>query len=405
MMRQFDICTAFLYGELDETIYMELPDGYKVDNCVCKLNKSLYGLKQAPRKWNEKFKATLRDFNLTQSEADPCVFYSHKDKDMLCLALYVDDGIIFSSSEEIMNNFAAHLTQSYKVKFGKPGTYLGLQFANHKNGFVVHQEQYIKKILERFNMSDCKPVSIPADTNVKFSSESLDKDIKFPYREAIGSLMYLATGTRPDLAYVVSALSQFISSPSTANVTAVKRIFRYLKSSTDYGLCFSNAKNDPKLEAYCDSNFAGDIDSRKSRSGFIFTLNGTAVTWSSTKQKTVALSTTEAEYISLCEAGKEAVWLRRLLSELKVDTSAPTKIYCDNSGSIKLASNPEFHRRTKHIDIKHHYIRQLLTSNVVTIEYISTEKNNADFLTKPLPVTSFSKFRSSIGLTRTFENE
>jgi hypothetical protein len=204
-----------------------------------------------------------------------------------------------------------------------------------------------------------------------------------PYREAVGSLMYLMVGTRPDIAYSVSVASRYLSNPGPKHWLGVKRIMRYLKGTIDYGLCFSFSEK-VELVGFSDADWAGDLDSRKSTTGYVFTLSGGPVSWTSKRQNTVALSSTEAEYMAVTMTGREAVWLRTLLQQLGFTMSRPTLIHVDNQSCTALAQNPVHHQRTKHIDIQHHFVRELVSEKVIELKYVPTEENIADVFTKGL---------------------
>jgi hypothetical protein len=253
-------------------------------------------------------------------------------------------------------------------------------------------------------MWDCnKRHDTPIDTHTKLQKAEPDfeprpVEIKW-YQRAVGSLMYAMLGTRPDIAYAVSVVSRFASKPTQAHKAAVTRILRYLRKTVDYVLVFRGQLT--TLSGYSDSDWAGDYDTRKSTSGFIFGVGSAVISWSSKLQPTVALSTCEAEYIGQTNATKEAIWLRRLLNEIRPETAnepQATIIYCDNQGAIALAKNPQFHARTKHIDIQHHFVREKINEGAIQLEYIETERQVADGLTKALDKVRFERFRKAMGL-------
>lgn len=209
--------------------------------------------------------------------------------------------------------------------------------------------------------------------------------------------MYLATCTRPDIAYAVSHLSQFNTCFNREHWTAAKRVLRYLKGTSDLGLTYT--KNEKSIEGFVDADWTNCSIDRRSYSGFAFTLSGCPISWESRKQKTVALSSTEAEYMALSEAAKQATYLIRLLSAFGIP-DVTIKIFCDNNGAIKLAENPVFHARSKHIDIRHHFVREVLNQGAISVAHISTTDMASDFLTKALPASKFKKCLSNLGLSR-----
>jgi hypothetical protein len=395
-LSQFDVKTAFLYGELSEEIYMVQPEGFNDGTKkVCKLYKSIYGLKQAPRCWNERFKRFSESCELYQSSSDPCLFYNEDNS--LLLIVYVDDGIIIAKDEEIARQFLKKLETEFCVTVEAANHYLGMQIEYlDSNKIFIHQEAYCKKILKRFNMLESNPVGVPIEKGsiTTVESASLSEDV--PFREAIGSLMFLSIVTRPDISYVVGVLSQVLDKPKQQHWNLVKRTLRYLKGTPKCGILYS-----PdlvcNLQCFCDSDFAGDPLSRKSTSGMVFMNGGGAICWKSQRQKCIALSTTEAEFISASQASKEAVWLSNLLNELDSLSETPV-LKIDNQSAIKLIRNPTFHNRTKHIDIRYKFIRDLCESNQLNVSYCSSDAQAADLLTKALPKARFEKLRELIGM-------
>ncbi|RVW85369.1 Retrovirus-related Pol polyprotein from transposon TNT 1-94 [Vitis vinifera] len=318
-LEQLDVKTAFLHGDLEEDLYMIQPEGFIVqgqENLVCKLRKSLYGLKQAPRQWYKKFDNFMHRIGFKRCEAD-CCYVKSFDNSYIILLLYVDDMLIAGSDIEKINNLKKQLSKQFAMKdLGAAKQILGMRIIRDKaNGTLkLSQSEYVKKVLSRFNMNEAKPVSTPLGSHFKLSKEQSPKTeeerdhmSKVPYASAIGSLMYAMVCTRPDIAHAVGVVSRFMSRPGKQHWEAVKWILRYLKGSLDTCLCFTGASL--KLQGYVDADFAGDIDSRKSTTGFVFTLGGTAISWTSNLQRLLLLSTTEAEYVAATEAGKEMIWL------------------------------------------------------------------------------------------------
>lgn len=397
LMKQFDIKTAFLNSELDETIFMKQPIGYgDGSDKVCKLNKSLYGLKQASRAWNKKFTKFIEQFNFKVSKADPCVFVHSNDETYL--TLYVDDGLIVSKNAELIKNVIDYLKQHFEVNAFEAESYLGLQIKRQSNGSILlHQQNYANRVLNRFNMHECNKVATPADTNATLYDLENDEIVSFPYREAVGSLMYLAVSTRPDISYAVGLVSRFLENPSKAHINAVKRILKYIKGTNTYGIFFQNNKN-LVLYAYSDADFAGCVNTRRSTTGYLLQIGSATVSWSSERQKCVSISTAESEYVASAESVREMVWLCSLMDDLLPSGYGKPILSIDNQSAIKLIKNPEMHRRTKHIDIKFHFIREKFNQNLFSIKSVPSEQQLADILTKPLPKERFSKLRSLIGI-------
>lgn len=388
----FDVQTAFLYGELQEDIYMKQPTGFenkKDPKLVCKLNKSLYGLKQSPRCWNRKFVSFLARYNFEQLRADPCVFVGNFRNSEVYLAIYVDDGLLMSKSVDAINEVIRNLQQMFKITVHLDSSnlqFVGLQIEQDLSvGTVsIHQQTYITKMIDKFNMSNAKPLTIPAEPSIRLSSTATNVqcDPRQPYREAVGSLIFLATSSRPDISFAVNQVSRFLNNWTDEHWQAVKRIIRYLKQTVNYKIVYSKTAK-IEVKGYTDADYAGCIETRKSTSGYVFVLAKGPITWKSQKQAVVAQSTTEAEYIALALGVREALWLRSFLLELDIECS-PVNIGVDNQSAIKLAQVQQLHSRTKHIDVKVHFVRDECEKGNIIVNYVSSSEQLADMLTKPL---------------------
>lgn len=399
VLKSFDVKTAFLYGELDEDIFMSQPEGYD-DNSgkVCKLLKSLYGLKQASRCWNKKFSTFLQKFNFNVCIADPCVYINNNNGNKIILAIYIDDGLVAANNEEQIIPLLEYLKKEFEIKVFDTKSYLGLEINRlGDGGFLLHQSGYAKRVLHRFKMLESNAVSTPADSNQVLCSNASSKKTHFPYREAIGCLMYLTVATRPDICYAVNLASRFMENPSEIHITSVKRILKYLKGTADYGITFKK-QNNLKFIGFSDADYAGDVDTRRSTSGYVFQLGESVISWCSERQKTVALSTTESEYVAATHAIKELVWLRQLLNELLPMQLADPVFFMDNQSAIRLVKNPEFHKRTKHIDVKYHFIREKYEERLFILDYMPTENQVADVMTKSLAKQRFQRLREMMGV-------
>ena len=405
MVHQMDVVTAFLNGTLEEEIYMEQPPGYikkGEEHLVCKLKKSIYGLKQSPRCWNKVFNEYMTSLSYEQCAADPCVLVRTEGTETTIIAAYVDDLIIIAKNPETMERIKGSLTERFKMKdLGKLHYCLGIniEYDENKRCLWMHQRPYIQSLLERYQLSEAKSSCTPADINVKLVKD--DGAAKLAdsvcYQSMVGSLLYAAIATRPDIAQAVGAVSKFNSCPTETHLTGVKRILRYLKGTINLGLKFEKTA-DSSIIGFSDADWAGDLDNRHSTSGNLFVMSGGAISWLSKKQPVVALSTTEAEYVALGAATQEVVWLRRLLSDIKAAPKMPTIISEDNQGTIAIARNPVYHARTKHIDIKYHYVREALMDGVIDLVYCPTQQMTADILTKPLSRDQFETLRHEMGL-------
>ncbi|GJW15791.1 putative RNA-directed DNA polymerase [Tanacetum coccineum] len=392
-VEQMDVKTAFLHGDLDKEIYMEQPEGFQVkgkEDYVCRLQKSLYGLKQAPRQWYKKFESVIGKQGFRKTFSDHCVFFQRfGDDDFIILLLYVDDMLIVGKNIGRIAQLKQDLSKSFAMKdLGPAKQILGIRIFRDRGAKKLHisQEQYIEKVLRRFNMDKAKVVSSPLTPNFKLtdkdcpsSKKNIEKMDRVPYASAVGSLMYAMVCTRPDLAHAVGVVSRFLSNPGKKHWEAVKWIFRYLRGTSKLGITFGNGK--PMLVGYTDSDLAGNKDNMKSTSGYLMTFAGGAVSWQSRLQKCVALSTTEAEYVAATEACKELLWLKRFLQELGFKQQRYA-VLCDNQSTIHLAKNSMFHKRTKHIDIRYHWIRDAIEDGMFELNKVHTDDNASDMLTK-----------------------
>lgn len=407
-IHQMDVKTAFLNGKIDAEIYMEQPEGYDTEfprkKFVCKLKKALYGLKQAGRLWNQTLHKYLIEQDYQQLNSEPCVYIRRKEDTITIIAIYVDDIKIATNNTEALESAKNMLKTRFKMTdLGPVHHILGLRVLRKEDSISIDQAHYIETVLEKYRMKDCHPLSTPLDTNIKLGplEEGQKKfDDKSLYRAAVGSLMFAAVTTRPDIATAVNMVARFVEDPAECHWTAVKRIMRYLRGTTNYGLIYRNEGED--LIAYCDADWAGDVSERRSTTGYVIKFAGAAISWKSSKQACTALSTVEAEYIAAATAAKEVIWLRRLFNEMQSHTinklDRPTTMKIDNNGALNLAKNHQISQRTKHIDIKYHFIRQCVSNEEILLEYCPTEKMTADILTKALPTIKFEEFRAELGV-------
>lgn len=390
---QFDIKTAFLYGDLKENIYMEYPEGYpNPENKVCKLIKSLYGLKQAPRQWNLKFDSFLQRFKLEQSIVDKCLYFNNEKT--LLLAIYVDDGLVVSRDRKLLDSLIDYLKKNFELKVMDCESYLGFQVLRDKkhNWLKLQQAHYADKILEKFNMLDCKPASTPEEVGAVDLSDAPRLPPDAPFKELVGSLLYLVTCTRPDIAHAVSVASR-TSEPTEAHWKALKRILRYIKGTRDVGIHFRWEKF-PKLVGYSDADYANDIETRRSTTGYCIMFGGGPVAWRCQRQAIVTLSTTEAEYVSGCELVKELLPIRELLLELDQVEPEPTPVLIDNQSTVKIAKNDGGQQRTKHIDVRDKWLNEQVDRKKIEVKHITADHQVADMLTKPLHKAKFVSNRN-----------
>lgn len=403
-VHHMDVKTAFLNGTLQEEIYMHIPQGLSGGNDeVCKLNKAIYGLKQAARCWFEVFERTMKEIGFENSSVDRCIYVLDKGDTLknIYVLLYVDDLVISTSSMETMNNFKFYLKGKFRMTDLQEIRYfIGIKIDREENKVHLSQSAYIENVLRKFKMDECNPVSSPLPSTLNY--EALNSDIRCdaPCQSAIGCLMYIMLCTRPDLSTAVNILSRYSNKNNEELWQCLKRVLRYLKGSADLKLTFiATSKYNEHLIGYVDSDWGGCQNDRKSTTGYLFKMFDTdLICWNTRKQASVAASSTEAEYMALFEAVREALWLKSLLKSLRINLNEPIKIFEDNQGCISIANNPSCHKRSKHIDIKYHFSREQIENKLIKILYISTDKQIADILTKPLAKPRFVDLRSQLGL-------
>lgn len=382
---QFDIKTAFLRGNLEEIIYMRLPKGFEIldeagEEQLCLLLKALYGLKQSARCLYTKIDNLILAKGFKRLESDHSVYI----KGDTIVAIYVDDIIVVGD-----DSIKTDLAKEFDIKdLGRAKYILGIELdytesTKERQVIILRQSKYIYEILHRFNMLECKPVATPMDPGIETSGEAGNELTSEPYNELVGSLIFLIQCTRPDIAFAVGMLSRHLKNPTHRDWERAKRVLRYLKGTIGYGIKYQTDQEE-ELVVYSDADYAADTETRCSTTGYLSMLAGGPITWKSQLQKTVALSTMEAEYMAVSAAVQETIWLRRLLKELgEQDGASPTTVYCDNQSAICFTKNPVQHQRSKHIDVRYHFARQAQEENVVAVKYLPTEQMVADPLTKP----------------------
>ncbi|KAG7547574.1 Zinc finger CCHC-type superfamily [Arabidopsis suecica] len=400
-VHHLDVKTAFLHGELKEEVYVSQPEGYVTEgeeNKVYRLHKALYGLKQAPRAWNNKLNAILEELKFVKCSKEPSLYRKRENKDLLVVAVYVDDLLVTGSTLKMIVEFKKGMAEKFEMSdLGKLTYYLGIQVTQSEDGILLSQERYASKILEETGFGECNAVHIPMCANLKLSKAQEEKGIdEKEYRRNIGCLRYLLH-TRPDLSYCVGVLSRYMHEPKESHGAALKQILRYLQGTRSYGLCFKRV-NKTELLGFSDSSHNVDEDDGRSTTGHIFYLNDCPITWCSQKQDTVALSSCEAEFMAATEAAKQAIWLQELLEEVTAKPCGKVPIFIDNKSAIALTKNPVFHGRSKHIHKKYHFIRECVQNELVEVEHIPGEVQKADMLTKALGRTKFKEMRDLVGV-------
>ena len=398
-----DVKSAFLNGVLEEEVYIEQPQGYEVkgeEDKVLRLKKALYGLKQAPRAWNARIDKYFRGRGFIKCPYEHALYIKIQNDDILIVCLYVDHLIFIGSNPSMFEEFKKEMTKEFEMTdIGFMSYYLGIEVKQEDHRILISQEGYAKEVLKKFKMDDSNTVSTPMECGIKLSNhEEGEKVDPTLFKSLVGSLRYL-TCTRPDILYAVGVVSRHMEHPTTTHLKAAKRILRYIKGTTNFGLYYT-VSNDYKLLGYSDSDWGGDIDDRKSTSGFVFYIGDTTFSWMSKRLQIVTLSTCEAEYVAAPSCVCHALWLQNLLKELSFPQKEPTKIIVDNKSAIALAKNPVFHDRSKHIDTRYHYIRECVTQKEVQLEYVKTHDQVADIFTKPLKREDFVKLRTLLGVAK-----
>ncbi len=351
-------------------------------------------------------RGTLIDLGFDTCEADPRVFSLHEHGEIVILAIHIDDCIITGSCGDLISEYKQKLHFHYPLTdLGPVHWLLGIKIMRDRDvrSISLSQTAYIEKILVHFNLSDAKPLGSPITPGTNLSKEDAPADPteaarmkKTPYCEAIGSLMYTAVATRPDISYAISTLSQFLENPGEAHWQAVKRVFRYLSGMKTHALTYGIECHN--LVGFTDADGASQ-EHRHAISGFAFLLDGAAVSWGSRKQELITLSTAEAEYVAATHAAKECIWLRRLIGNIFGHLiSIPTPMYCDNQAALRLVTNDNYHARTKHINIRFHYIRQTVADKHIKLKYCPTDDMTADILMKPLPKHKIAIHAQGLGL-------
>jgi hypothetical protein len=413
-LHQIDIKSAYLNGELtkEENIYMRQPPGYPAPNSpgkVCHLLKTLYGLKQSGRRWYQKLVEILVSrLAFVRSDVDQAVFYrhdGHKGHATIIIVVHVDDCTIAASTLSLVVAFKREIAQYVEITdLGELHWLLGIEIRRDRDRRTIHlsQRSYLDSILARYSLQDLKPVSTPMETSARLSSSQapattleIAKMRDVPYLEAVGSLMYASLGTRPDISFAVQTVSRFSKNPGLAHWDAVKQIFRYLKGTAELWLTFGEVKGDLVGYADADGSMAKD---RHAISGYAFMLYGGAVSWSAKRQEIVSLSTTESEYVAITHAAKEGLWIKSLLSQLFPGKLDPTTLFSDNQSAVALTKDHQYHARTKHIDIRFHFICYIVENSSIRLIYCPTDDMVADTLTKALPSAKVKHFASQLGL-------
>lgn len=367
---------------------------------LCKLDKALYGLKQAPRAWFSRLSSKLIDLGFSPSKADVSLFIFNHQGIQIYMLIYVDDIIIISSSSVATDRLLQQLRQDFAVKdLGALSYFLGVEVNQSSHGIILSQRKYIKDLLTRTGMRNCKGTSTPMSPTEPLKlvgGQPLSPEDATRYRSVVGALQYLSL-TRPDISFCVNRVCQFMSSPTLEHWMAVKRILRYLTATIEMGLCITKSSS-TLLSAFSDADWAGNPDDRRSTCGFAIFFGKNLISWSSRKQPTVSRSSTEAEYKAIADATAEVIWLQVLLRELGLPQPRAPTLWCDNIGATYLCANPIFHRRSKHVEVDYHFVRERVATKQLEVRIISSKDQVADVMTKPLTITPFSICRRNLNI-------
>ncbi|KAJ3527698.1 hypothetical protein NMY22_g9685 [Coprinellus aureogranulatus] len=412
---QMDVKTAYLNGILDEELYLMPPDGVSIKPGHCwRLKRSLYGLKQSGRTWNKTLDSSLLGMGFVRLDAETCLYVYREGKQICFVVIYVDDLLLAATTRPFMDLVKQKLRARFEMEDLGPATYiLGMAITrDRKNRTIsISQRRYIESVLERTGMSDCKPAWTPIPTSAKLTAEDPNDNTILHYitiegrevsfKSVIGSLMYAMLATRPDLAFAVGLLGRFAAAPKQVHWTLAKRCLRYLQATKNMELRFDGSAKtkDMTFFGYVDAAWSDDVDTSRSTGGYVFITSNGALGWSSKRQPIVALSSTEAEYISMCFAGQHLAWLRTFFEDIGHPQQGPTTLYNDNQGAITLSKDPQYRARTKHIQRKYHFVRDdLVRKGLAKVTYLPTGEMVADIMTKPLPHDLHWKFVKGMGL-------
>ena len=417
-MDSIDVITAFLHAELEEEIYISIPDGYPIkpgqEKMVLKLFKSLYGLKQSPYAWNKEIDRYLQSIGFKPTESERCIYVGRWGDATIYLLVYVDDIIIGAPDRIIMANVKCKINERFPSEDHGPLTFfLNMHFERDWKSHTVsiHQEPKIAKVIndQRYTKVDrltiTKSCKIPASSDIILSkfmcpTNPVEKErtSKLPYKSILGQLLYISITARPDIATAVSACGRYAQNPGQEHWDALIQIVRYLQGTRKLRLRLGGARL-IELNACSDSDWAGNVDDRNSRTGYTISMGNSLITWSSKLQQSIAQSSTEAEYVALADCSRTLIWCRTLLSEMGFPQTKPSVIDQDNKSTINIANSYKQHPGIKHIDIKHHFIRdRIINLKDIVLQKKPTDEMQADLLTKQLSFPAFVRHRESFGL-------
>jgi hypothetical protein len=398
-----DVKCAFLNGDLAEQVYVFQPPGFiqsGAEDSVCLLHKALYGLRQSPRQWNARLDAYLLALGLVQSHADPSLYILIEGDLLLLLIIYVDDLLITGSHSTKIQWLAQELNSEFQMSLlGPLAVYLGVSFFYEPAGILMSHTRYIIKCLDELGLTNCLPAAVPLDPSAKLSQDMDSPLLPDPtyYRIIVGKALHL-NNTRPDIVFAVGVVTRYTKAPREAHLEAAIHIMRYLKGTMHLAILYRRGE-EVTPSGYTDSDFQGDLDERRSTSGYLFNIGSGPTSWRSKLQDEIAESSSEAEYRACAEALKEALWLRNFFEDVGMTLTKPLIIYCDNQSCIALAKNPVQHARTKHLERGCHFTRHQIKQGRIELVYIKSKDQLADINTKALPRPRFLELRDALHLT------
>ena len=404
-VHHLDVKSAFLNGELEEEVYVSQPKGYVKagqETKVYRLLKALYGLRQAPRAWYAQLNKCLLRLGFVKCPYEHAVYTRREGSETLILGVYVDDLLITGTNIANIVSFKKQMAREFDMTdLGTLSYYLGLEVEQRKGSIKLKQTAYAKKVLEKTGMSECNPVKYPMEHKIQLTKDEGGEPVDpTQFKSMVGGLRYLVH-TRPDIAYAVGIVSRYMERPTTLHFNAAKRILRYVKGTINFGLVYTKGRGNYLLAGFSDSDLAGSVEDRRSTGGMVFYLDESLITWISQKQRCVALSSCEAEFMAATAAACQAIWLQRVLKQISDVKVGPVTLYIDNRSAVDLAKNPVFHGRSKHIDVRYHFIRECVEQGLIVIKHISTGEQRADILTKALSAVKFEKMRKLLGVVET----